>query len=505
MATKKQTESSKATSVAEDSLLEAAVAATRNTERSRAEQLLQTLTKEALNGTVSWNKNLTATINDAIAKIDQQVSKQLTKVLHGDELQKLEGSWRGLHYLVRNTDISSAQKIKLFNASKEDIQKDFNKILEPEQSVLFDKIYESEFGTPGGEPYGLFIGDYTFGNNAKDIDFMTKMSGIAATAFAPFVAAAAPSALGLDSWEELSKPKDLEKIARSHEFAQWNNFRDSEDSRFMTLTMPRSLARLPYNDKTNPATGFSFNEVEFDKKGRAKKMEHDEFTWMNAAYVMGSKMTESFSKHGWCTAIRGAEGGGKVTGLPTYSFTTDDGDTDMKCPTEIAITDRREKELANLGFMPLSHYKKTDYAVFFGAQTAQRPKEYEEDAATENAAIGAKLPYMMVTSRIAHHVKIMGRDKIGSLATPEDVENSINKWIKRYVNTNPNASQEMRYRFPLAEAQISVEQVPGKVGAYHAVAWMKPWLPLEELSTSLRLVANIPGSGGGGEEASEGE
>ena len=499
MSTKKETQGSKVEVAAESSLLEAAVAATRNTERSRAEQLLQTLTKEALNGTVSWNKNLTATINDAIAKIDQQVSKQLTKVLHGDELQKLEGSWRGMQYLVRNSDLSSSQKIKLFNASKEDIQKDFNKILEPEQSVLFDKIYESEFGTPGGEPYGLFIGDYNFGNNAKDIDFMTKMSGIAATAFAPFVAAAAPSALGLDTWEELSKPKDLEKIARSHEFAQWNNFRDSEDSRFMTLTMPRSLARLPYNDKTNPAEGFTFNEVEFDKKGRPKKLEHNEFTWMNAAYVMGTKMTESFSKTGWCTSIRGAEGGGKVTGLPTYAFTSDDGDMDMKCPTEIAITDRREKELANLGFMPLSHYKKTDYAVFFGAQTTQRPRIYEEDSATENAAIAAKLPYMMVTSRVAHHVKIMGRDKIGSMTSTAEVADSLNRWLLSSIDKNPNASQSMRYRRPLADAQISVEPVPGQVGAYNAVIWMKPWLPLEELSTSLRLVANIPG--GGGEEA----
>lgn len=502
MATNKETQNSKTEVVAEDSLLEAAVAATRNTDRSRAEQLLQTLTKEALNGTVSWNKNLTATINDAIAKIDQQVSKQLTKVLHGDELQKLEGSWRGMQYLVSNSELNASQKIKLFNASKEDIQKDFNKILEPEQSVLFDKIYESEFGTPGGEPYGLFLGDYNFGNNAKDIDFMTKMSGIAATAFAPFVAAAAPSALGLDTWEELSKPKDLEKIARSHEFAQWNNFRDSEDSRFVTLTMPRSLARLPYNEKTNPVDGFIFNEVEFDKKGRTKKLEHNEFTWMNAAYIMGAKMTESFSKNGWCTAIRGAEGGGKVKGLPTYAFTTDDGDTDMKCPTEIAITDRREKELANLGFMPLSHYKKTDYAVFFGAQTTQKPKVYEEDSATENAAIAAKLPYMMVTSRIAHHVKIMGRDKIGSLTTVTEVENDLNRWLQRYVNASSQTAQQLRYRYPLAEAKVTVEEIPGKIGAYHAVAWMKPWLPLEELSTSLRLVANIPGSGGG-EEAAE--
>jgi type VI secretion system protein ImpC len=496
MSTQVDNKQAKTEAIAESSLLEAAVAATRNTERSRAEQLLQTLTKEALNGTVSWNKNLTATINDAIAKIDKAVSKQLTKVLHGAELQKLEGSWRGLQYLVGNTDISSSQKIKLFNASKEDIQKDFNKILEPEQSVLFDKIYESEFGTPGGEPYGLFIGDYNFGNNAKDIDFMTKMSGICATAFAPFVAAAAPSALGLDTWEELSKPKDLEKIARSYEFAQWNNFRDSEDARFITLTMPRTLARLPYNDKTNPADGFTFNEVEYDHKGRPKKLEHDEFTWMNAAYVMGTKMTNSFAETGWCTKIRGAEGGGKVTGLPTYAFTSDDGDMDMKCPTEIAITDRREKELSDLGFMPLSHYKKTDYAVFFGAQTVQRPKVYDEDAATDNAAIAAKLPYIMVTSRVAHHVKIMGRDKIGSMASVTDVEQTLNRWIRRYTDTNANAKPHVRYTYPLAEAKITVEEIPGKVGAYHAVAWMKPWLPLEELSTSLRLVASIPSGGG---------
>jgi type VI secretion system protein ImpC len=499
MSTQVENKQSQATTTESVSLLEQAVAATRNTERSRTEQLLQTLTAEALKGTVSWNKNLSATINEAIAKIDEKISKQVTKILHAPEVQKLEGSWRGLHYLIKNTSTSELMKVKLFNASKEDIQKDFNKILEPTQSLLFEKIYEDEFGTPGGEPYGLLIGDYEFGNNSKDVDFLTKMSGISATAFAPFVTAANGTALGLDSWEDLSKPKDLEKIAKSYEFNQWNNFRDSEDAAFVTLAMPRVLSRLPYNDKTNPADGFTFNEVEFDKNGRAKKMDHNEFTWMNAAYVMGAKMTESFEKTGWCTAIRGASSGGKVEGLPTFGFVSDDGDIDLKCPTEIAITDRREKELANLGFMPLSHYKKTDYAVFFGAQTAKRPKIYEEDSATENAAIAAKLPYIMVTSRVAHHVKIMGRDMIGSMKSTSEVEADLNKWIKNYIDTNPNSQEYVRHRYPLAEAKISVEAIPGRVGAYHAVAYMKPWLPLEELSTSLRLVASIPGAAGGGE------
>lgn len=497
MSTQKTQQTSKATTTQDSSLLEQAVAATRNTERSRAEMLLQTLTKEAMAGTVTWNKNLTATINDAIKKIDEKISTQLTKVLHAPELQKLEGSWRGMHYLIANSSLSEVLKVRLLNVSKEELSKDFSRVLEPTQSVLFDKIYEDEYGTPGGEPYGLLIGDYEFGNNAKDIEFLTKMSGVAATAFAPFVTAANSTALGLDNWLDLSKPKDLAKVAKSYEFNQWNNFRDSEDSRFVTLAMPRVLSRLPYNDKTNPTEGFTFNEVDFDSKGRPKKMEHDEFTWMNAAYVLGTRMTESFAKNGWCTAIRGAEGGGKVTGLPTYGFTSDDGDIDMKCPTEIAITDRREKELADLGFNPLSHYKKTDYAVFFGSQTAQRPKVYEENSATENAAIAAKLPYMMVTSRVAHHIKIMGRDKIGSLGDIGKVEKELNNWLLRYVNTSTTSSQSLRYRFPLAEAKITVENIPGQVGSYHAVAWMKPWLPMEELSASLRLVANIPGGGGG--------
>ena len=500
MSTKKDIQAADATVVEESSLLEQAVAATRNTERSRAEQLLQTLTKQALDGTVTWNKNLTSTVEQAIKKIDEIVSKQTTAVLHANELQTLEGSWRGMYYLVSNTNICSVQKIKLFNASKEDLQKDFKKILEPDQSILFDKIYEDEFGTPGGEPYGLFIGDYTFGNTTKDIDFLTKMSGVCATAFAPFIAAADSSAVGLDSWEDLSKPKDLAKIANSYEFSQWNNFRDTEDSRFVTLTMPRTLARLPYNAKTNPVDDITFNEVELDSKGRTKKLDHDQFTWMNASYVLGAKMTESFDKYGWCTAIRGAESGGKVTGLPTYSFTSDDGDVALKCPTEIAITDRREKELADLGFMPLSHYKKTDYAVFFGAQTAQRAKVYEESAATENAAISAKLPCMMVTSRIAHHLKIMARDKIGSYTSVSEVESSLNKWIQRYVNINPSSAATAKHRYPLASGNVTVEPVAGKIGAYNAIANMQPWLPLEELSTSLRLVANIPGAEGSDEE-----
>jgi type VI secretion system protein ImpC len=479
------------------SLLDKAVAATKSSDRSHVEDILSALTAQALSGTVTWNTNLTETIAATIRAIDAKISKQVTEVLHAPELQQLEGSWRGLEHLVANAATGDLLKVRLFNASKADIEKDFKKVIEPTQSMLFQKIYEDEFGTPGGEPYGLLVGDYEFANSPKDIDFLRKMSGIAATAFAPFISAASSQSLFLENWKDLSKIKDLDKLTKSHEFNQWNQFRDSEDAAFVTLAMPRVLARLPYNSKTNPVEGLDYNEVTFDKNGRPRELKDEDFVWMNAAYVLATKMAESFEKTGFCTAIRGVEGGGKVTGLNTYHFVSDAGEMDLKCPTEIAITDRREKELSNAGFMPLSHFKNTDYAVYMGAQTVQRPKEYEDNAASEDAQVAAKLPYIMVASRIAHYVKIMARDKIGSLATIGEVEAQLNKWIMKYVNTNAASGQNLRYLYPLEAAQVSVVSEPGKVGVYNAVVNLKPWLPLEELNASIRLVANVPGAAGG--------
>ena len=301
---------------------------------------------------------------------------------------------------------------------------------------------------------------------------------------------------GFESFTELSKPRDLEKIFDSAEYIKWRSFRDSEDSRFVTLTMPRVLARLPYGQNTKPIDAFNFEEAELDAAGRHKAKGHDEYTWMNAAYAMGTTLTKAFAEYGWCTTIRGAEGGGKIEGLPSHVFVSDDGDTDQKCPTEIGITDRREAELSKLGFLPLCHYKNTDYAVFFGAQTTQKPKKFDDPDATANAAISARLPYIMATSRIAHFLKVMARDKIGSFMEASEAEEWLNRWINNYVNVNADSSAEMKARYPLAEARIEVKEMPGMPGAYSAVAWLRPWLQMEELTASLRMVASIPKAGG---------
>jgi type VI secretion system protein ImpC len=318
------------------------------------------------------------------------------------------------------------------------------------------------------------------------------MSQVAAAAFCPFFTAAAPDMFGFQSWTELSKPRDLEKIFDSIEYTKWRSFRESEDSRFVTLVMPRVLSRLPYGASTKPIEDFNFEEVELDDRGKAKPVPHEHYTWTNAAYVMGTRLTDAFAKYQWCVAIRGAEGGGKVEGLPAHVFTSDDGDADLKCPTEIGITDRRERELGMCGFLPLCHYKNTDYAVFFGAQTTQKPKKYDKPDATANAAISARLPYMMATSRVAHYLKVMARDWIGSFMEAADCEAKMNRWIQQYCAANPSADQEHRARYPLAAAKVQVKEIPGAPGSYNAIAWMRPWLQLEELTTSLRMVAKIP-------------
>jgi type VI secretion system protein ImpC len=478
------------------SILDQVLAATKQTERDRATDLVRTLAEEALKGTVTYSKNVTVTINKAIAALDAAVSKQLNAVIHHPSFLKLEGTWRGLNYLVMNSETSVNLKIKMFNVSKKDLFKDVDKAVEFDQSQIFKKLYENEFGSPGGEPYGTLIGDYEFSNHPEDVELLSKMSNVAAAAFCPFVTSADPKLFGFESWNEMSKPRDLEKIFDTVEYAKWRSFRDSDDSRFVTLTMPRTLARLPYGAATKPVEAFGYEEAPYDAAGNPKAMGHDDYCWMSSAYVMGTKMTDAFAKHGWCVAIRGAEGGGKVEGLPTHIAKSDDGDSDMKCPTEIAVTDRREAELSKLGFLPLCHYKNTDYSVFFGAQTAQKPKKYDKPEATANAAISARLPYIMASSRIAHYLKVMARDKIGSFMESKDCEDWLNKWIRQYVNSNPNAGQETKAKYPLAEAKVQVMEIPGKPGSYNAVAHLRPWLQFEELTTSLRMVARIPQMGG---------
>lgn len=490
MPTKEQQNAAEAATT-EKSIMDDVFSATKLTPRDETEELLKNLTSEAMKGTVKWDKNLTITINAAIAAIDKAMSKQLAAVMKHEKFQKLEGSWRGLNHLVMNTETSATLKIKMFNLSKKEMARDLEKAVEFDQSQLFKKIYESEFGIAGGEPYGALIGDYEFSSHPDDINLLSNMSNIAAAGFCPFISAAGPGMFGFESFTELSKPRDLEKIFGSAEYIKWRSFRESEDSRFVTLTMPRVLARLPYGKSTKPIEAFEYEEGNVDSAGRPLASSHEDYCWMNAAYAMGAVLTRAFAQTSWCTTIRGVEGGGKVEGLPSHVFVSDDGDLDQKCPTEIGITDRREAELSKLGFLPLCHFKNTDSAVFFGAQTTQKPTKYDDPNATANSEISARLPYLMATSRIAHYLKIMARDKIGAFMEADDAEAWLNRWISAYVDSAAS-SPETKAKYPLAAAKIQVKEVPGQPGVFSAVAWLRPWLQMEELTASLRMVAQIP-------------
>ena len=473
-------------------LLDQVIGATRQTDRDRAEELIRALTEEALKGTVTFDKNLVVTFNRAIAEIDRKLSEQLNKVMHHERFLKLEGSWRGLHYLVSNSETSSSLKIRMLQISKAELGKDLQRAVEFDQSQTFKKLYENEFGMPGGEPYGALVGDYEWTRHPDDVETLRLMSNVAAASFAPFISGVGAGMFGFKDWTELSKPRDLEKIFEDTDYIKWRGFRDTDDARFVSLVMPRVIARVPYGAATKAIDEFAYEEAPKNADGTAREMAHDEYCWMNAAYVMGARMTDAFAQYGFCTAIRGAEGGGKVSNLPTHTFKSDDGDGDSKCPTEIGITDRREAELSKLGFLPLCHYKNTDYAVFFGSQTIQKPQKYDRPEATANAAISARLPYIMATSRFAHFLKVMARDKIGSFMEASDCEQWLNRWIQNYVNPMEGAGQEARAKFPLREARVEVKEIPGKPGSYNAVAYLRPWLQMEELTASMRMVARIP-------------
>ena len=429
--------------------------------------------------------DVVAAINDRIAQIDEIISVQLNEVLHHPDLQKLEATWRGFAYLVFNTETSTRLKIRMLNATKGELLKDLEKAVEFDQSVLFKKIYEDEYGTFGGLPFSTLIGDYEFGRHPQDVALLEKLSNVAAAAHAPFIAGAAPMLFDMASFTELGVPRDLAKIFESAELIKWRSFRESEDSRYVTLCLPRVLLRLPYGPKTVPVEGVDFVE---DTDGR----DHAKYLWGNPAWVLGQRITNAFALYGWTAAIRGVEGGGKVEGLPAHTFRTDEGDIALKCPTEIAITDRREKELNDLGFVTLVHCKNTDYAAFFGGHTTNKPKLYNTAAANANSRLSAMLPYILNASRFAHYIKVIMRDKIGSFMTKDNVSTYLNTWIVDYVLAKDDAGQDIKAEYPLREARVDVTDIPGKPGSYKAVVFLRPHFQLEELTASIRLVAELP-------------
>jgi len=458
-----------------------------DTQKSAIAQAVQTLAGQALSGVATVSDDVLKTIESMIAELDRKMSEQLNLILHHEQFQQLEGTWRGLHYLVNNTETDENLKIRVLNVSKKDLGKTLKKFKGTswDQSPVFKKLYEEEFGTPGGEPYGCLIGDYHFDHSPPDVELLGGMAQIAAAAHAPFIAGAAPTVMNMDSWQELSNPRDLTKVFQTAEYASWRSLRESDDAQYIGLAMPRVLSRLPYGPNTDPVDDFDFQE----DTGQA---DHSKYTWTNAAYAMGVNINRAFKLYGWCSRIRGVESGGMVEGLPVHTFPTDDGGVDMKCPTEIAITDRREAELAKNGFMPLSHWKNTDYAVFMGAQSLQKPAEYDDPDATANAQLGARLPYLFATCRFAHYLKCMVRDKVGSFKERSDMQSWLNKWVTQYVTTDPNAAEETKARLPLAAAEVAVDEVEGNPGYYSAKFYLRPHYQLEGLTASLRLVSKLP-------------
>src|SRR6204780_1690500 len=453
--------------------------------KERGRNLVKEFVAQFLEGSMTIARDAEMMINARIAQIDHLLSIQLNEILHHPQFQKLEGSWRGLKHLMDQSETGVMLKIRVLNASKKERLRDIEKAPEFDQSALFKKIYEEEYGVFGGAPFGALVGDFDFGKHPEDMALLEGVSHIAAQAHAPFVAAAASDLLNLESYTQLDTPRDLAKIFDSTEYAKWKSFRQSEDSRYVALTLPRTLGRLPYGAETKPIDEFSYEE-------QVDGTDHSKYLWMNAAYSLGSKMTQSFSLYGMCVAMRGVEGGGLVEGLPTHNFATDEGDIALKCPTEVAISDRREKELADLGFVPLVHCKGTDYAAFFSVQSCQKPKGYDTDSANANARVSTQLLYIMAVSRFAHYLKAMMRDKIGSFMSREEAERFLNRWITKYVTPDDSASPATKAERPLREARIDVSEVPGKPGVYRAVAFLRPHFQLDELTVSLRLVADLP-------------
>jgi type VI secretion system protein ImpC len=460
--------------------------------KAEVEHAVQTLAEYVLKDTSIVSDDALNSIQAIIAQIDKKITEQVNLVLHHDDFQKLEGSWRGLHYMVNNTETDEQLKIKIMNISKKELGKTLKKFKGTswDQSPLFKKLYEEEFGQFGGEPFGCLTGDYYFDHSPQDVELLAQIAQISAASHAPFITGVAPSTLQMDSWSELANPRDLTKIFSTPDYAAWRSLRESEDSRYIGMAMPRFLSRLPYGSKTDPVDEFDFEED-------TESANSSNYTWSNAAFAMATNINRSFKLYGWCSRIRGIESGGAVENLPVHSFPTDDGGVDMKCPTEIAISDRREAELAKSGFMPLIHKKNSDFAAFIGAQSLQKPAEYDDPDATANANLAARLPYLFSTCRFAHYLKCIVRDKIGSFKERDDMEKWLNSWIHKYVLDNPGlATEEDKARYPLSAAEVVIEEVEGNPGYYSSKFFLRPHYQLEGLTVSLRLTSKLPSAKG---------
>jgi type VI secretion system protein ImpC len=470
-----------------DALLQKEFKPADDVRKNRIEQAVRTLAEQALEHAQLVGDDVFATVDAMRAAIDRKLSEQINQIIHHEEFQKLESAWRGLHYLAMNTSTGKDLKLRVMNIGKEECRRMFRQFRDAawDQSPLFKKIYESEFGQLGGQPYGSFVCDYSFDHSAPDLEVMKGLARIGSAAHAPFIAGAAPTLLGMESWTELSNPRDLGKLFEATDYAAWRTFRNTEDSRYMALAMPRFLGRPLYGAKTDPVEAFDFEE---ETDGA-----HDHHLWLNAAYAMGTRITEAFKSYGWCTRIRGVESGGTVEDLPTATFPTDEGGIDLKCPTEIAISDRREAELSAAGLMALVHRKNTDQATFIGAQTLHRPKAYDRADATANANLSARLPYIFASCRFAHYLKCMVRDWVGGTREAEQLKRDLNNWVLQYVDGSPTtSSEETKARLPLKGAQIDVIPDESNPGFYLGKFQFMPHYQLEGMDIALSMVSRLP-------------
>ena len=475
------------------SLLQKEFKPSSNEAKSAVEAAVQTLAQQALGQTALIGKDVTKSINAMIAAIDEKLTAQLNLILHNSDFQKLEGAWRGLHYMVNNTESDEHLKIRVMNISKLELGKTLKRFKGAawDQSPLFKKVYEEEYGQFGGEPFGAIVGDYHFDQSPPDIELLGEMAKIAASAHAPFITGAGPSLMQMESWQELANPRDLTKIFSTPEYAGWRSLRESDDSKYLGMCMPRFLARTPYGAKTNPVEEFDFEE---DTAGA----DHSKYAWANAAYAMATNINRSYKQYGWGSRIRGIESGGAVENLPLHTFPTDDGGVDQKCPTEIAISDRREAELSKAGLLSLIHRKNSDFAAFIGSQSLNKPTEYDDPDATANANLAARLPYLFACNRFAHYLKCIVRDKVGSFKEKDEMQRWLNKWIMNYVDGDPvNSSEDTKARRPLAAAEVVVEEIEGNPGYYSSKFFLRPHYQLEGLTVSLRLVSKLPSAKGG--------
>ena len=455
-------------------------------EQQNARDILSEFVSQVSARHIKQSRDVASSIEQRIKEIDELLSTQLSAVMHAPEFQKLEGTWRGLHYLVKNTVTSPGLKIRMMNASKSDIMTDIRNSPTYDKTALFEKVYEEEFGQFGGSPYGLLIGDFQFGRSQEDVALLEKIAEVAAAAHAPFITGTDPNMFGLDSFTQLGRPSRIDKIFDQVTYAKWKGFRASENSRYVGLALPRVLARVPYGPETQKIEEFNFEE-------RVDGKEHDKYSWMNAAYALGQRITESFYNYGWCAAIRGVDqgGGGVVRKLPVHTFSTDEGDIALKCPTEVAITDRRQNEIEISGFIPLIHCKNTDYAAFFAVPSANQPKKYFEPNANASAQLSSQLEHMLAVSRFAHYFKAIMRDKVGTFQSREDVQRFMNNWLNNYIIESDTASPETKAEKPLREGRVDVEEIRGKPGEYRAIAYLRPHSRLERLTAGLRLVAEL--------------